>query len=562
MLKLPDILSARGGLPAIGAALILVLTAALPFGVHGQEREVVFNQLAVSSDEASVELEFDDGTRLSAALRDGLILIDGEPVGEYSDGGPLERSFRALLGQAVSADNGELARLLAEWNPPEELTGVERSAAERIATGFDRILGADSSAGGAAPSTGLSLSLQDEDAVRRLVIQPEYLRALTAAAIERNLDSDHVALGRDFRIPLDDTLEGSLLALDSQVDIEGTLDGDLLLLGGRLRIGPEGRVTGDLRWSDSELDGNLSAVQGDTREIDPVVGLSGSDLRERIRDEVREATSDLRSTSRQPRVSPSPFGGFLDGVGGLFRTVITFGIFLAIGLAVLHFFPRQLEVVSRTALNTPGRSFLVGLAGMVLSLPLWVTGMLILTVSIIGIPVLLLWIPAVPLALTGLTILGFVAASRNVGRWVSGRNIQGLDGLDTSKPAAQIAVGLVALLGAFAVANVLEIGGLIFAPFAIFMHVAGYLLAVTAGLVGLGAVLLSQAGRDPGYAGPDWEPDFDPDPWTPGPSPSPDRPPRAERPDTADPTPPPTEGSATGGNGGGDPDPHDMKTGP
>ncbi len=501
----------------VSTLVLAVLT--LPLGLEAQEPELVFNQLTVSSQEAALTLEFEDGSSLSASLRDGGVFVDGTEVGRYTSGGALESSWRGLLASAVAADNGQVLDLLRGWAPPENLSADEAAAASALSAELDRFVRLQSSA--AEPAR--TLPAGTEELLQGILLESDYLKALTAAALARPLSPAQVIVGREFRVEAGETVDGSLLALNSRLDLEGTLDGDVVLLGGGLRIGPDGRITGDLRWTDAELDGNLDAIDGGSQEIEPVMGITSEDLSERIRAEVRSATAEARSAVTQ-RTSRSPFRGIVRGLGGLFQTAVTFAILLAIGLAVLHFFPRELDVVSRTAAQAPGRSFLVGLAGAVLALPVWVSGMVLLAVTVIGIPLLLLWIPALPIVVVGLMILGFVAMSRNVGRWVSHRNVQGLEGMDTSRPAMQIGVGLLILLGAFAIASVLQIGGVIFTPFVVLLKIVGYLATLLVGCIGFGAVLLSRAGRDPGYGRGDW----DPDPWAPSPDPfAPD--PRASR---------------------------------
>ncbi len=502
------------GFPIVVAALAALLLL-LPRAGVAQERDVVYNQVTVSSQEAGIDLEFADGSALSVTFRDGQVRIDGSTVGAYTPGGTLESSWRRLLGDAVAGDNGEVVRLLADWSPPEGLAESSAEAAAALHAALQQV------AAPGTPEPVRTLGLEgDEDLLRSLLLEPAYLRSLTALALEGSFRPDRFVIDEDVRIEAGESLVGSMLALDSRVQVDGTLDGDLVLLGGLLRLGEAGRITGDLRWAEGEIPDDRSGVAGSASAIEPVLGLSTSELQDRIRSEVRAATADRERTTRRTSRTFGFGSGVLGGLAGLVQAAVTFGIFLAVGLAILHFFPRHIDIVSRTVLHAPGRSFLVGIAGGILSVPIWVTGMIVLAISVIGIPVLLLWIPAFPILVAAAMILGYIAVSRNVGHWVSHRDLQGLEGMDTSRPAVQIGVGLLVLIGAFAVASVLQIGGMIFSPFAILLNILGVVLTVAAGSIGLGAVLLSRAGRDPSFAGDArWTTDPDFDPWAPSPDP-------------------------------------------
>lgn len=479
-----------------------------PVPLSAQEREILFNQVTVSGAEASLRLELTGDEELSVVFRDGQVLVDGSRVGSYSRGDGLDTAWRALLGQAIALENDALARLLTEWSPPAELEGE----AVRVARLLEERFSGDLAGAARQPARdpmALPAGDQARALVEALVRDPTRLRELAAAVRNLRTDDLRIHVGESVTIEAEERVDGYLLVLDGDVRLDGTVEGDVVVIGGRIRLGDDARVGGDLRWAAAALEGNRGAVRGRIREIAPVADRPETDLREEIRREVQAATAQALRTDRPRRPArargPGLFRNLIGGVAGLLQTVVTFGIMLGLGLAVLYFFPRNLEVVARTARNAPGRAAAVGLAGVVLAFPAWLLGILVLLVSIVGIPVVLLWIPAFPLAVALAGGLGYLAVAHNLGRWASGRDIGGMEGFDVSRPAVQIGIGLAILLGAFALANVFQIGGPLFHAFRVIITAAGVVLTIMATCVGFGAVLLSRGGRDPAFSGMAWD---------------------------------------------------------
>jgi len=511
----------RGMIPL--ASLLVAGTLGLGAGAVGlaperlaaQEREILFNQVTVSGAEASLRLELTGDEEISVVFRDGRVLVDGSQVGSYSRGDDLDSAWRALLAQAIALENDALVRLLAEWSPPE---GLDPDADRVARTIESRLTGNLVESAAREARTPMALPTGDDARalLDALVRDPTRLRELVAAVRNLRADDLRVHVGESVDVAADERVEGSLLMLDSDLRLDGTVDGDVALLGGRILLGDDARVGGDLRWAGAIVEGNRGAVRGRIRELDPVADRPETDLREEIRREVQAATAQAVRADRpgrQARVrGPGILRNMIGGIAGLIQTVVTFGILLGVGLAVLYFFPRNLEVVARTARNTPGRAAAVGIAGLVLAFPAWLLGLLVLVVSIVGIPVALLWLPAFPLAVVLAGGLGYLAVAHNLGRWASGRDIQGMENFDVSRPAVQIGLGLALLLGAFALAHVFQIGGPWFGFFKGLLTAAGVVLTMLATCVGLGAVLLSRGGRDTAFAGIAWDGGLEPDP--------------------------------------------------
>ncbi|CAN5671125.1 hypothetical protein BH23GEM11_BH23GEM11_02420 [soil metagenome] len=513
----PDLGAPRGPttqLAGVFSGLLLLFSlvagAGAPVGLSAQERPLVYNEVNVSGQGAGITLEFDDGDRLSLELRQGILLVNGVEAGRYTVGDALDREWRALLGQAIASDNGGVARLLASWNPPGGLSGNAASAAEALEARLGEALAAPAStagqAGGSAqpaldPATHGSL-------VDLLVRRPDRAEGLGRVLGDRQLGAMDVRVGSDVRVEADQRIEGSLLVVEASLRLDGRVGGDLLLLGGDVRLGDDAQVDGDLRILGGEVRGNRGAVEGRIRELDATPDSAASipsaaDIRAEVERGIRDGMrASSTPSTRSARSSGGFFRNFASGVGGLLQTAVTFALLLGIGVGILYFFPRHFEVVARTAAHVPGRSFAVGWAGLLLSPFVWIFGIVFFTATIIGIPVMLLWLPLFWVMLTAATLFGFLAVSRNLGSWwVNRRDSYHPQGIDTAQPAARLGVGLALLLVAFAAASIFEIGGPLFKIFQVLLVVIGSLLAVNAAAVGLGAALLSRAGRDRRWAG-------------------------------------------------------------
>jgi hypothetical protein len=228
-----------------------------------------------------------------------------------------------------------------------------------------------------------------------------------------------------------------------------------------------------------------------------------SATRARIRDEVRselrsEMRDQLRNATRVHTHSSSsllsPFRGIVRAVGGLIGDVVTILVLALIGMGVVAFAGDKLDTVAETARRAPGRSALVGLAGTFLLIPVWILGALALAVSIVGIPVMIAWLPLFPLAVVAAGILGYLAVARNVGEWLADSEYRYTGWIRRSNPVYTIAGGLVGLSAAFMAAHVLYV-----VPFFGFVRglltFVGVMLGIVAVQIGFGAVILTRGGR-------------------------------------------------------------------
>jgi len=221
-----------------------------------------------------------------------------------------------------------------------------------------------------------------------------------------------------------------------------------------------------------------------------------AEIRARLRDELRsELRDEIRHTERRPAGGGfNPFRRVFRAVGGIVENLVKILILGLIGMGIVAFAPDNLDIVAETARRAPGRAAAVGVAGAFLLIPVWILGAVALAVSIVGIPVMIAWLPLFPLAAIAAGLLGYLAVARNVGEWLADSGYRYTDWIRKSNSVYTILGGLVGLMSFFIVGHALSVVPLVGFVKGLLAFV-GTLASLGALLVGFGAVLLTRGGR-------------------------------------------------------------------
>ncbi len=470
----------------------------LPNDAHAQVREVVSKEVAVGRSEATLRLEFADLERLEIRFSGGQVVVDGEVLGSYQPGGDLDAAWRALLGEAVALDDGPLSEMLADWTVPAELAGDPAGVAHEIDDALERALRETE------PSVGDRVSVSVEDpgslvetllgSVSRLGLIEEALAGLDQAIM--------VHVGEDVVVPAGTVTEGTLVVIEGTVRIEGEVEGDVVVVSGALDLRDGGRVDGEVRLADARILRNEGSVRGGLVDVREDERAFESALRDSLRGEIeREVRDNLRNELRQLGRGEddglsimAPFRPVARAVGGIFEKLVTILFLALLGAAALAFAGDNLDVIAETARRSPRRSAMVGFAGTILLLPVWILGAVALAVSIIFIPVAIAWLPLFPLAACLAALVGYLAVARNAGEWLADSNYPWTGWIRKSNGLIAMVGGLVGLMSAFIAAHVLSVAPVLrlFSGLLVF---AGTVITIVAIQVGFGAVLLTRAGR-------------------------------------------------------------------
>lgn len=203
-------------------------------------------------------------------------------------------------------------------------------------------------------------------------------------------------------------------------------------------------------------------------------------------------TIDRRDSVGGPWYAPLRHIG--RGLAGILADLMVLMVLTGIGFAVVFFARKPLEVVADTARKETMRSALVGLAATFLVLPAYILGIIALAISLIGIPLLLAWVPFFWVVVGIAAIFGYLAVGHALGEALTERRFYGGEWANRTNSYYYVLIGLSALFALFIASHVVQMAGPWFGfirGFLQFLAIVGTWLAVT---IGLGAVLLTRGG--------------------------------------------------------------------
>lgn len=283
-----------------------------------------------------------------------------------------------------------------------------------------------------------------------------------------------VAIGGSVRVLGE--VSGDAVAVGGSVEIDGTVHGEVVAVGGAVRLGPEARV-----------DGNVTSVGG-TVQREPGASIGG---------QVAEVAVGGGRWGRHGPWSPSidvdlsPFGGRIGDAADVFGKVFSTLVLVLLAWLVVLIARGPVERVSAKLRSDFWMSALTGLLVAVLFFPVLAVVVLILLISVIGIPLLIL-VPVALLALLIFSLLGYTAVARVLAGLLERRFGWRLQGAFLS-----VLVGVAAIQVWGILAAGLDVVGGPLWFFVMMLWLFGLVLEAGAWIVGLGAVILTRFGAGP-----------------------------------------------------------------
>jgi hypothetical protein len=260
-------------------------------------------------------------------------------------------------------------------------------------------------------------------------------------------DAGLVRVFADARVPAGEVVQGDVVAVFGSVDVEGTVAGDAVAVFGSVRLHPGARVEGDAVAIGGVLDHPTGAQ------------VSGQSV---------------------------ALGFFLPGWGPPSLAVLL-GVVLMGWLATLFvgwllalLFPERMKRIGATASRHTAGSLFLGL----LSAPLFVIALVLLVITLVGIPFAFLLVILYPFAIWA----GQIAALSVLGSKILRRK-PGEGGLVAPIGAGSLLVGLLFVAGAVCAIPEGPVRTL-----SLFFTLFGVLLLLGLSIIGTGALILSRVG--------------------------------------------------------------------
>lgn len=483
--------TASGGRPRslfVSCAVVTAFTAATAVA---QESGIVAHQVEVSEDAAVLLLELAGGEHLVVSFAGGRASVNDTSLGDYEPGGAADREWRELLGTVLSMSGEPLAAELARWRPGPGLDRDDRDLLATVRGRFAEALPGAAAANAQPPRDGSARMFLEA------MSRSEDKEGLARALEGMDLESLRVLVG-DRTVGAGTEAGHGFLLVDGELDVRGRVRGDVLVVNGILTLAESGRIDGEVRLVESRLEDSGGEVAGEVTDVTRMLRGRERETEERIRAEVRRELRQASQDWAQDRARSS--GRFAwkvrRAIGFTFDTLVLFAF---LGLAVWLVAGRTRErvaVVVRAIAHQPARSAAVGLAGGFAVAPLYLAGIAALAISMIGIPLLIGWVPLFPLLVLAAGLIGLVGVCHHVGRWVLGRGFRWLRWADRGPPSDGKLLGLATLFAPFVAAEWLKVlplvgwvGGL--------LEMAGAMGLFVAAVTGFGAVILTRGGTRP-----------------------------------------------------------------
>lgn len=296
--------------------------------------------------------------------------------------------------------------------------------------------------------------------------------SLPERAFRREYDAK-IRLFGDISVERDEQVNGAVVAVGGSITVDGRVRDNVVAVGGGVKLGPHAEVLGDVTTVGGTIERDPGAiVSGHLNEV----GVSTPGVHIRPNWNVRWAPWRWYNTGAWPAVR-------------LFGTMLRMAVFGLLAALVVLVAPRAVRRVEHVVTSQPWKAALVGLLAQLFFVPVLVLGVVVLAVSIIGIPLLVL-VPFGVLAFLLAFLLGFAGAACGLARLVWRRG----HGAEASTLAA-LAVGLAIIWSFTLLARVVGLGGGPMMGAAVGLIIVGVLIEYAAWTLGLGGALLTRFGR-------------------------------------------------------------------
>ena len=287
----------------------------------------------------------------------------------------------------------------------------------------------------------------------------------------RRSTGDRIRIFGDVVVNEGEEVAGEVVAVLGSVRIDGEVSREVVAVLGSVELGPRAVVHGD-----------VVTVGGRLRK-EPGAQVGGN--------ETEVSLGDAGARVHFPWMQgwgPFYFGGFgpvTRLIGTTFRLILL-ALVACVALVVAR---RAVEGSAQRLADDPIKATLVGLVAWVLFVPMLILIAVVLSISIIGIPLLLL-MPFVVIALIGMAIVGFSGTASAIGQWARRRF-----SLSTAPGFADVCLGILIILLPLLIGRVIGLAGWTLGPIVFLFVATGLAVEFLAWSAGFGAVLTNVFSR-------------------------------------------------------------------
>jgi hypothetical protein len=248
--------------------------------------------------------------------------------------------------------------------------------------------------------------------------------------------------------------------------------GEVVSIAGTVELGPNAVVRRDV------------TVVGGTLRRDPAARIDGEI------NEIGIGAIDLSGVRWTPPSLATMWWGWTLGAAYAFvATLVRIAVLCLLAALVLLLGRDYVERVSLRAASEPLKAGAIGFLAQILFLPILVITIVLLIVTIIGIPLLAL-IPFAMLGLGVFALIGFTSVGYHIGRLLVSRL-----GWDGAGPFGATIAGILIVVAPVLLARLIGLGGGVLYPMTFGLGFVGILVEYLAWTVGFGAVALDRFGK-------------------------------------------------------------------
>ncbi len=293
---------------------------------------------------------------------------------------------------------------------------------------------------------------------------------------------DIVAIGGGVKV--DGEVRGDAVSIGGGAKIDGRVTGEVVAIGGDVELGPEAEVLGDIVSVGGRVEReDGSTVIGEISEVD-WAGLDWDWNWD-------EGWGDGWRRGWFPGSGERPPFFRLGRMFDFVQSIALTGLLIVMAGLVLLVLPAVVDRVGTAVTRYPALMFAVGVGIEIFFIPALIIAVLLLTITLIGIPVAILLVLVAFPALAIFFVVGYAGAASAAGAWCRGR-FPALRNV-TDSAFATLALGVLTIQALALGADLLGFLGLPWV-FRIMFAVPGFVICFVAWAMGLGAVVMTRFG--------------------------------------------------------------------